>query len=316
MDRPVRSVPHPADFAARLRRGRVLLDAALGSALRARGLAPDEPPERWNLERPHEIARLHVAHLAAGSEVIQTNTFGANRIVLSQHGLAPHLAEVNATAVRIARDAVAAAMVDGHAPAWVAGNLGPCRVRLPPAGDADPRELEDAFAEQAEILLAHGADFLAIETMTDLREAVCAVRGARRVTDRPVTVCLSFDSTADRFVTAAGDAAEDVPKILADVGATAVGSNCGGGSGDLATLAPVLLAASPVPVIVKPSAGPPEWQDGRAIYRQDPAEFARDGRRAVRLGVAAIGGCCGTDERFLRALRRALAEPGAAGRAV
>jgi len=300
-------VDRPPDFRIRLARGRVLLDAAMGTALHARGLSRTELPERWNRERPGDVRDVHRAHLDAGAEVVQTNTFGGNRLVLAAHGLAALVEETNAAAARLARAAADAAAAAHGAPRWVAGTLGPSRRRLPPAGDADPGEIEAAFAEQAAILVANGADLIAVETMTDRREAECALRGARRATEVPVTVCFTFVRGPGAFATPAGDDAADAAGRLADLGADAVGMNCGDGSADVAAIVSVLRAASGRGVIAKPNAGLPVDANGRAVYRQDPEEFARDGMRAVERGAAAVGGCCGTDERFVTALRRALA---------
>jgi methionine synthase I (cobalamin-dependent) len=295
-------------FAERLLGDTVLLDGGMGSALIARGLQPGACPELWNAERPDEVRDIHTAYFAAGSEVVQTNTFGGSAPALAVHALADRMAELNRAGARLARRAIeAATAVAGPSPRWVAGCLGPTGLYLSPVGDADPAALEDAFAAQAAALAEGGADYLSIETMSDLREALCALRGARRGAALPVTVCLTFERKKHGFFTLMGDRLEEAPRALADAGATAVGANCSVGSETMLEACPILLEASPVPVIVKPNAGLPEIVDGRAVYRQTPEDFAEDVAAMARMGAAAVGGCCGTDASFVAALRRELA---------
>lgn len=281
------------------------LDGGMGSALIAKGLKQGQPPERWNIEHPDRVEAVHASYVAAGAEVIQTNTFGGNLLVLAQHGLDGQMAEINAAAVRIARRAVGQAT--HPVPRLVAGNIGPSGQLLSPVGDADPDALTESFARQAAALEAAGADLLAIETMTDLREALCALRGALAATSLPVTVCLTFDRKKRGFFTLMGDRLEDAVKRLAEAGATAVGANCSVGSAVLLEATPLLVATCPVPVIVKPNAGLPELTADGLVYRQEPEAFARDMAAAARIGAAAVGGCCGTDARFIAALSALLA---------
>ncbi|HJN77750.1 MAG TPA: homocysteine S-methyltransferase family protein [Myxococcota bacterium] len=286
------------DLAAVLAAPPVLLDGGMGSALIARGLRQGRPPELWNIERPEQVEEVHAAYIAAGSDVVQTNTFGGNEIALANCGLAERMEELNRAAVQIARAAAGDRIV--------AGNIGPSGELLPPVGTADPALLKAAFARQAAALESAGADMLAIETMTDLREALCALEGALEATGLPVTVCLSFDRKRRGFFTMMGDRLEEAAAVLADAGATAVGANCSVGSEVLLEATALLVAASSVPVIIKPNAGLPEVTPEGLVYRQEPGAFARDMAAAARLGAAAIGGCCGTDERFIAALARAL----------
>lgn len=286
----------------------VLLDGAMGSALMARGLRAGACPELWNLERPEAVVEVHAEHLRAGSRVVQTNTFGASRIALARHGQADAVESINRTAVRLARDAMERPGAGGRPgdDRYVAGNIGPSGVFLPPVGKADVGELEDSFAEQAACLEAAGVDYLSIETMSDLREASCALRGARRAARLPVTVCLTYEARKRGFFTLMGDRPELACRTLVDEGAAAVGANCSVGSAALLELAPLLVEASTVPVICKPNAGLPEIQDGRPVYRQRPEDFASDAVAMARRGVRGVGGCCGTDKHFLAATARAL----------
>jgi len=289
-----------SDGLARLwREPTVLLDGGMGSALIARGLVGGGCSELWNVERPDTVGAVHAGYLAAGSVAIQTNTFGGSAPALGSHGLASEMEALNRAGACIARRAVEQHGAGGRI---VAGNIGPSGRLLPPVGDADPDELTDAFAAQAAVLSAAGVDYVAIETMIDIEEALCALRGARQATDLPVTVCLTFEKRPRGFFTVMGNPLLRAAQILADAGADAVGANCSIGSAAMLEACSLLGAASPLPVIVKPNAGLPEMRDGRTVYRQSPEDFARDVAAMARLGARAVGGCCGTDERFIAAL--------------
>lgn len=281
----------------------VLLDGAMGSALIARGLTGGGCAELWNVERPDDVLAVHAGYLAAGSVAIQTNTFGGSAGALASHGLASEMEALNIAGARLARRAVEQHGAQGR---LVAGCMGPAGRCLPPVGDADPGELTDAFAAQAVALVAGGVDYLAIETMIDIEEALCALRGVRSATDLPVTVCLTFEKRPRGFFTMMGNPLQEALGILAAAGADAVGANCSIGSEAMLEACPVITAASPVPVVVKPNAGLPEIEDGQPVYRQSPEDFARDMAAMARMGVQAVGGCCGTDERFIAALRAEL----------
>jgi len=191
----------------------VLLDGGMGSALIARGLTGGGCSELWNVERPDDVLAVHAGYLAAGSVAIQTNTFGGSAPALAGHGLASEMEALNRAGAGIARRAVEEHGAGGRI---VAGNIGPSGRFLPPVGDADPAELTDAFAAQAAALADGGVDYVAIETMIDIEEALCALRGARRATDLPVTVCLTFEQRPRGFFTVMGNPLLAATHILAD----------------------------------------------------------------------------------------------------
>ncbi len=293
-------------IAALLEKQVVLLDGGMGSALIARGLESGASPEFWNLEHPDRVQEVHAGYYAAGSDVVQTNTFGGNPFILAKHGLDDRMEEINRAAATIARAAADVAREQGGVEKLVAGDIGPSGVLLPPVGNADPAELEEGFGRQAAALAEGGADYISIETMMDLNEALCALRGARAATSLPVTACITFDRKKRGFFTMMGNTPELCAKTLADEGAIAVGANCSIGSDAMIELCPRLVEAVSVPVIVKPNAGLPDMEEGRPVYRQTPADFARDAAALVARGARAVGGCCGTDERFIVVVRAAL----------
>jgi methionine synthase I (cobalamin-dependent) len=289
---------------SRLRHGPVvLLDGGLGSSLIARGLPAGAAPDRWNLERPEEVLASHRAFVEAGSEVVHANTFGGNRVRLARAGLADRLVEVNTAAVRLARDSGAR---------FVLADLGPTGEYLPPVGTGDAGRWAEVFREQVRALLDSGLDGFHIETMSDLREAAIALDEVRTLApDLPCLVSLTFARKKRGFFTVMGDPLVPTLRALAEAGAAAVGANCTLGSGDFRALAEEALVAG-APLVLQPNAGQPETEGNRVIYRQDPEAFSADMENILAMPsagggrIAAVGGCCGCDERFVAALRTGL----------
>jgi methionine synthase I (cobalamin-dependent) len=288
-----------SDFAAALARRRpLLLDGGLGSMLIARGLAGGEAPERWVLERGAEVAAVHRAYAEAGADAVQTCTFGAHPLRLARAGLAGRCGEVARAAVALARDAGSR---------FVIGDLGPAGDYLPPVGHADPARLAAGFELLAGALADVGVDALHFETMSDLREARLALAAALGAAPHlPVMVSLTFERRRRGFFTIMGDPLVGALAALADAGATAVGANCTLASPDMLDLAREARAALPTALVFQPNAGQPILDAGGVRYAQTPEEFAADLAAVAALGVAAIGGCCGTDPHFVAALRARL----------
>lgn len=282
----------------RLGRGETLVaDGAMGTLLIERGLEPGGCPERWNLERPDDLAEIAALYLEAGAEIIQTNTFGASPVRLAAHGLADRTEEINARAVEIVRGVVGDR-------ALVAGSCGPSGTLLQPLGDADPATLGAGFRRQIGALIAAGVDLITIETMTDLQEAVVAVRTARSLDARaPICATLTFDPTPRGFFTIMGNGVAPVCRGLADAGADVVGSNCGNGVTEMIRIAREFVRESPLPVLIQPNAGLPEFEGGRAVYRETPERMAESCLVLLELGVRILGGCCGTTPDHVRAIR-------------
>jgi len=282
-------------FLARLRDGEPLvLDGGFGTMLIAHGLPRGAPPDAWTLERPEVLESIHRAYVEAGSEAVHANTFGANAVRLARFGLADKMAELNAAAVARARSAGAG---------FVIADVGPTGEFLPPVGTATPEALRAAFVAQGQALAATDVDALHIETMTDLREAKLALEALREsAPNLPVLVSLTFERKKKGFFTLMGDALAAALREVAEAGAVAVGANCSITSADMQVLATEALAAVQVPVVLQPNAGTPEVVDDKVIYRQVPEAFAEDMAAAAAAGVRAVGGCCGTDPRFIVAL--------------
>jgi len=273
--------------------GPVVTDGAWGTQLQARGLPVGGCPDAWNLTHPERVEEVARAYVEAGSRVILTNTFGANRFILARRQLADRVAEVNRVGVEISRRAAADR-------AAVFASIGPSGGMLMMGQGGEP-ELKAAFVEQAGAVAAAGADGIVIETMTDPAEAALAVAAAHE-TGLPVVACMTFDSGAQKDRTMMGTTPEQAAEKLLAAGADLVGSNCGHGIAGMVEVCRRLRAASGRPVWIKANAGLPETRDGQTVYRQQPAEFAEFVPALLEAGAAFLGGCCGTTPDFIRAV--------------
>lgn len=276
-----------------LAQGPVVTDGAWGTQLQARGLAVAEFPDAWNLTRPDGVAAVARAYVEAGSQVILTNTFGANRLRLVDAGLADKVTDINRAGVEISKRA-------GEGRALVFASIGPSGKMLL-NDDVTPDELRRTFAEQAAALACAGADALVIETMSDVEEAKPAVAAAR-ATGLPVVACMVFDSGKNKDRTMMGHTPEQAAQALTEAGADVIGANCGQGIAGFVKICQRLRAATSLPVWIKPNAGLPEMVDGRVFYRISPEEFANHVPALLEAGANFIGGCCGTSPEFVRAM--------------
>jgi 5-methyltetrahydrofolate--homocysteine methyltransferase len=284
----------------RLADGELLIaDGAMGTLLMARGLAPGSPPEVWNVEQPQRIAEVHRAYLAAGSQIILTNTFGGSRIRLAQAGKAAQAEAYNRAAAELAR-------AEAGGDAYVAGDIGPCGGMLEPLGDLTYAEAVESFAGQARSLAAGGVDLLWVETMMDPREARAAVEGARRETDRPLFCSLSFGPGARTMM---GATAVQALAMLREFDLAAFGANCGEGLDVMDAVVDQLQSQPPGPALIaKPNAGLPRMTEAGAAYDVAPAEFARRIAALAARGAQVVGGCCGSTPEFIAAIAREVAK--------
>lgn len=280
-----------------LSQGPVVTDGAWGTQLQARGLEVGACPDAWNDSHPDAVEEVARAYVDAGSQVILTNTFGANRIVLAGHGLEDQAPHLNRLGAQISRRAA------GNS-CHVFGSIGPSGKMLM-TGEVTEEELHVAFREQAMALAAGGAVGLVVETMSDLAEA-CIALSAARETGLPVISCMLFDSGAEKDRTMMGQTPEACAETLTASGAKGIGANCGQGIEAYVPICRRLSAATSLPVWIKANAGLPEIVDGRTEYRATPESFAAHASALVEAGASFLGGCCGTHPGFVRALRAAL----------
>jgi methionine synthase I (cobalamin-dependent) len=273
--------------------GPVLTDGAWGTEFQARGLEAGECPDHWNLTHPDRVEAVARAYVEAGSQVILTNTFRANRLALAAHGLVPQAREINLRGVEISRRAAGDR-------ARVFASLGPSGKLLMMA-EVSEDELLEAFTEQAQALAEGGADALIFETMSDLAEAQVGVRAARS-TRLPVIVSLAFDSGKNLDRTMMGITPETAAEELTAVGADAIGANCGQGIESFAGICQRLHQSTPLPIWIKPNAGLPELTPEGTRYQSAPEAFTRHAPALLAAGASFLGGCCGTSPHFIRAL--------------
>jgi methionine synthase I (cobalamin-dependent) len=287
---------HPT-IATLLSAGPVVTDGAWGTQLQQRGLPIGACPDAWNVTHPEKVEEVARAYVEAGSRVVLTNTFGANRFILARQGLADKAAEINRAGVQISRRGASGT-------AMVFASAGPSGVMLM-MGQVSEGDLQAAFAEQAQAFVEAGADGIVIETMSDPAEASLAVAAAH-ATGLPVVACMTFDSGANKDRTMMGTTPEQAVEKLTAAGADVIGSNCGRGVADMIDVCRRLHAATDRPIWIKSNAGLPQTVDGQAIYKQTPAEFAAYIPQLVEIGASFIGGCCGTTPEFIRAVAAAL----------
>ena len=277
----------------------VIFDGAMGTMLMAAGLKAGESPELWNIEKPSFVTDIHRKYYEAGSDVVHTNTFGGNIIKLADRGLSDKMENINVEAAKLAREACPTGK-------FVAGDIGPTGKLIKPLGDLVVEEAEEAFFRQAQALIRGGVDIISIETMFSLEEALAALRAAKRVGEVPVITGLTFNRTKKGFFTIMGEGVTQAVAAFEKAGADVIATNCSLGSRDMADLTKELRAATRKPILIQPNAGKPVTQKGVTAYQQTPAEFAQDGKEIKNSGADMIGGCCGTNPEFIRALAEAM----------
>ncbi|MBX6358687.1 MAG: bifunctional homocysteine S-methyltransferase/methylenetetrahydrofolate reductase [Acidobacterium ailaaui] len=286
----------------------VLFDGAMGTMLYSRGVFINRCYDELNLSQPELVRSIHDEYLQAGAEIIETNTFGANRFRLARYGLQDQVTAINQAGVRIARQAVHQLKDKQAGTAWVAGSVGPLGVHLEPLGKTSLEEARLAFAEQVRALAAGGpgigADLIVIETMPALNEAEQAILAAREAAPHlPVMALVTVDEEAHCLD---GATAEAAASKLSMWGADAIGVNCSTGPATVLTAIECMAAESDLPLVVMPNAGMPRAVDGRNIYLCSPEYMASFARKFLKAGVQFIGGCCGTTPNHTRAMKSAM----------
>lgn len=280
------------EFRVLTTRGPVLLDGATGSNLMKAGMPRGVCAEQWNLEHPQAILELQRSYVEAGSQILYAPTFTGSGIYLAQHGLEDRLEEINGRLVALSRQAA-----DGRA--LVAGDM--TTMGRP---DVPYEQMLEYYTRQAGALKDAGVDLLVAETLMGCEEAMAALEACRLVSDLPV-LC-SFSVTADGMLYFGGSV-YDAAAQLAEFGTDAVGVNCSSGPDQMETVVRCLAGQLTVPVIAKPNAGMPVIDDqGNAVYSMGPEEFAGHMEALRGAGAALLGGCCGTDPAYIRAVRQKL----------
>ena len=272
------------------------LDGGMGTLLQKQGLPPGELPERWNITHPDIITDIHKAYYDSGSNVVNTNTFGANVLKFSLD----ELDEIIKHAVTNARKAIEAS--NTNHPKWVALDIGPTGHMLKPYGDLDFEEAVGIFANTVKIGVKHGVDLIFIETMNDSYETKAALLAAKENSNLPVFVSNAYGEDG-KLMTGASPFA--MVAMLEGMGADAIGVNCSLGPKALSPIVEAYLNKASVPVILKPNAGLPKMVDGETVYDVKPDEFSDEVLKLIGKGVRIVGGCCGTTPEYIRAVYEA-----------
>ena len=282
----------------------ILADGAMGTLLYARGIPINHCYDELNLTNPGPILAIHEEYLQAGAQILETNTFGANRFRLARHGMQQKVAEINTAGVRLARQAVEHFRGKQAGESWDAGSLGPLGVRLEPLGITSLNEARAAFAEQIRALAEAGVDLLVLETMMALNEVREALEAARETApELPVLAMVTVDEDGNCLD---GASAATAATLLTEWGADAVGVNCSTGPATVLTAIEAMRGATTLPLAAIPNAGLPRAVEGRNIYLCSPEYMAGFARMAIGAGAQIVGGCCGTTPNHIRAMRSAL----------
>lgn len=284
------------DFAEALRARVLTMDGAMGTQLQEKGLPAGSCPELLNLTHPQWVQEVHHSYAALGVDILVANTFGGNRLKLSEYGLQEKVAEINGQGIALAREAAGE-------PAWVAASIGPTGRFIEPLGELAFEEAREAFREQISACLAAGADLLLMETFSDIREIKAAIRAARDLSSIPLLCTMTFQ---DNLRTVLGTGPEEAGCILEAQGADVVGANCGLGPERLYEAFCQMRRVSRKPLIFQPNAGLPSVQGGAVVYPASPEIMATYAAKFAREGANIVGSCCGATPAHVAAIVRAV----------
>jgi 5-methyltetrahydrofolate--homocysteine methyltransferase len=276
----------------------LLLDGAIGTELDKKGLMARGAN---NLEDPEAVLEIHAAYARAGCDALTANTLTMNRIYLETHNVGVSVEEVNRAGAELANRSSGCGL-------YVLGNMSSTGQLLEPYGTYTEGQFYEAFKEQAEILAQASLDGILIETVFDLREALCAVRACKENTSLPVLASIAFAMETKGGRTMMGDTAQQCAEQLTEAGADVVGTNCGDlDPSRMAKVVALLKQATDRPILAQPNAGMPTLVDGNTVFSMEPAEFAEGIAECIQAGAQIVGGCCGTTPEHIRAVRKMVA---------
>ena len=284
------------DFLKTMKNNILVFDGAIGTELQKRGLKAGEPPELWNLKKENEIKKVHKAYFEAGSDIIQTNTFGANRLKLSEYGLENKVEVINKNAVKFVKE------INQGYDVIISGSVGPTGELLKPIGDFSFEQAKNIFAEQINILADAGVDLITLETFSDIQEARAAVIAAKEVSNLPILCSLTYEENGK---TISGTGPETAAVILEALGVDIIGVNCSLGPKDMIKVLDKLKSSTHLPLSFKPNAGMPKLNDlGETVYSADASYMADYVSLAVKNGANIVGGCCGTGPAYIKKVKK------------
>ncbi len=281
----------------------LVFDGSKGTMLQKMGLAAEECPELWNLKHPEKVKELYASYIEAGSDVIQTNTFGANRSVLEKFNLQDKVSEINSASVRLAKEAA------GNR-AYVAASIGPTGKLLEPSGDLTFEQAYNVFKEQVISVTQAGADIINFETITDLCEMRAAILAARENSPLPIIASMTFEPNG---YTLMGNSPATCALVCQSLGVDLIGANCSTGPESLLEITKQFHSFSSLPLSVKANAGLPLCSGDNITYNETPETFKSTVNDFIESGVRLIGGCCGTTPEFISAIKDELSNFNPAG---
>ncbi|MDR3707465.1 MAG: homocysteine S-methyltransferase family protein [Capsulimonadaceae bacterium] len=282
----------------RLSKGEILIsDGAMGTLLQAKGLKPGESPESWCVTHPSLVKSIAEAYVAAGADIVETDSFGGTTYKQREFGLADQVDTLNKASAHLAKEAIAGK-------GYVAASVGPTgQIVEDEGGDALPEDLYEAFKQQVIALAEGGADALCIETMSSEIEAVQAIRAAKQNTNLPIICTFTFEAKQRGFHTMMGVSPAHAARVAVDAGADIVGANCGNGIANMIEITRAMRAAVPnTPILIHANAGMPSYEDGKTVFKETPEIMASRVRELVDAGANIIGGCCGTTPDHIAAM--------------
>jgi len=277
----------------------ILLDGAMGTQLAEAGL---EMGGQTSITHPDAVLAIHRQYVECGVDLLITNTLTMNRVNIESHNVGVDVREVNLAGAKLAK----ATVREGQ---YVLGDMSSTGKMLKPYGDLSEEDAYAAFKEQAAILAEGGVDGFIIETMFDLREALCALRACKEAADLPVFASIAFNTVKNGGRTIMGNSARDCAQALTEAGACAVGANCGSlDPFQMSEVVSKMREATSLPVLAQPNAGKPRFVENRTVFDMSPSDFAAGINQCLQAGARLLGGCCGTSPAHIRAIVALLRE--------
>jgi len=272
----------------------ILFDGGIGTELIRHGFQSGECPEKWNIDKNDIVMSIHKAYFDAGADIITTNSFGGSTIKLSSYDMGDKCYELNIAAAQLA---VSVKPKDR----WVAGSIGPTGKFLKPVGEYDEKDFENAFFEQIRGLKDGGIDVLLMETHYDIKELMCAIRAAQKISDcPPIFATMTFNKTPRGFYTIMGNPVTQSFKELKKMGVNVVGANCTLDSKDMSELVKIMRESTDLPILSQANAGQPSVTSKGVVYSQSLEDYVKYIPDMIKNGADFIGGCCGTNPEYVR----------------
>lgn len=285
-------------FLYELKKDILVFDGSKGTMMQKMGLSSDECPEIWNLTQPKQIKELYKSYVNAGSDVIQTNTFGANRAILQKFNLENKIDDINTISVKLAKEAA-------ENNAFIAASIGPSGKLLEPSGELTLEDAYNIYKEQVILVTQAGADIINFETISDLAEMRVAILAARENSPLPIIASMTFEPNG---YTLMGNSPATCALVCQSLGADCIGANCSTGPDALLEIIKQMHSISHLPLCAKANAGLPEYSGNTITYSETPETFKRCVNDYIHHGVRLIGGCCGTTPEFIKSIKNELSK--------